>query len=114
MEGDSFTLCPDLTEVQDDILWSFGAEEYIIAEISRTDGIFSTYDDVPDGRFRDRLKLDDQTGSLTITNTTTEHAGDYEHYHQLSSKTFSVTVYARLPVPVIISNSSQCSSSSSS
>ncbi|CAM4659801.1 unnamed protein product [Leuciscus chuanchicus] len=77
--------------------------------------ISSTYEDGPDGRFRDRLKLDDQTGSLTITNTTTEHAGVYQleiSGVKLTSKTFSVSVYAPLPVPVIMSNSSQCSSSS--
>ncbi|KAK9967200.1 hypothetical protein ABG768_001608 [Culter alburnus] len=116
MERDSVTLYTDLTEIheEDDILWKYGAEN-TLAEISRAAGIFSTSDG-PDGRFRDRLKLDDQTGSLTITNTRTEHAGDYQldiRGAKLISKTFSVSVYARLPVPVISSNSSQCSSSSS-
>ncbi|XP_048038030.1 SLAM family member 5-like isoform X2 [Megalobrama amblycephala] len=117
MEGDSVTLYTDITEIQDDkILWKYGAEKSLIAEINRAAGIFSTYDG-PYGRFRDRLKLDHQTGSLTITNTRTEHAGVYKleiRGAKLTTKTFSVSVYARLPVPVISSNSSQCSSSSSS
>ncbi|XP_077083178.1 SLAM family member 5-like [Siphateles boraxobius] len=118
MEGDSVTLDTDLTEIHedDDILWKFGAKHVIIGEISRDYGIFFTYDG-PGGRFRDRLKLDHQTGSLIITNTRTEHAGVYEL--EISgvkwlSKIFSVAIYARLPVPVISSNSSQCSSSSPS
>ncbi|XDV23956.1 hypothetical protein PO909_028287, partial [Leuciscus waleckii] len=119
MEGDSVTLNTDVTEIpeDDEILWKYGAENSLIAQISRAAGISSIYDDVPDGRFRDRLKLDDQTGSLTITNTTTEHTGVYQlviRGAKLTSKTFSVSVYARLPVPIIISNSSHCSSSSCS
>ncbi|XDV22803.1 hypothetical protein PO909_027616, partial [Leuciscus waleckii] len=119
MEGDSVTLNTDVTEIHedDDILWKFGAEDSLIAEISRADGVSSTYDDVSDGRFIDRLKLDHQTGSLTITNTRTEHAGVYQleiRGAKLSSKTFNVSVYARLPVPVISRDSSHCSSSSSS
>uniref|UniRef100_A0A8C1VMC1 Ig-like domain-containing protein n=1 Tax=Cyprinus carpio TaxID=7962 RepID=A0A8C1VMC1_CYPCA len=117
MEGDSVTLHTD-TEIraEDDILWKFGAEKSQIAKMNKNKQIFSTYDG-PDGRFRDRLKLDDQTGSLNITNITTEHAGVYKleiSGAKKSSKTFSVSVYARLSVPVISSNSSQCSSSSSS
>ncbi|XP_051763438.1 natural killer cell receptor 2B4-like isoform X1 [Ctenopharyngodon idella] len=116
MEGDSVTLNTDVTEIHedDDILWKYGAENSLIAKMSIENQIFSTSDG-PDGRFRDRLKLDDQTGSLTITNTRTEHAGVYEleiKGVKRSSKTFSVSVYARLPVPVISSNSLQCSSSS--
>ncbi|XP_039530966.1 SLAM family member 5-like isoform X2 [Pimephales promelas] len=118
MEGDSVTLNTDLTEIpeDEDILWKYGAENSLIAQIIIENQIFYTSNDVPDGRFRDRLKLDDQTGSLTITNTTTEHAGVYRleiRGTKITSKTFSVSVYARLPVPVIISNSSQCSSNCS-
>ncbi|XP_042604850.1 SLAM family member 5-like [Cyprinus carpio] len=116
MEGDSVTLNTDLTEIpeDDEILWNFGADNSLLAEISREKQIFSTYDDVPDGRFRDRLKVDHQTGSLTITNTTTQHTGLYKLDIigvKWSSKTFSVSVYARLPVPNITRD---CSSSSSS
>ncbi|XP_058616363.1 uncharacterized protein LOC131530228 [Onychostoma macrolepis] len=118
IEGDSVTLNTDVTEIRknDDILWKFGAEKSLIAKINREAGI-SSISDGPDGRFRDRLKLNNQTGSLTIINITTKHAGLYEVKivaAKLSSKTFNVSVYAHLPVPVISSNSSQCSSSSSS
>ncbi|KAG1946382.1 CD48 antigen-like [Pimephales promelas] len=117
-EGDSVTLHTGVTEIyKENILWKYRAEKYTIAEILKIYGLFYTYDDVPDGIFRDRLKLDDQTGSLTITHTTTEHTGVYKleiRGVNLTSKTFNVSVYARLPVPVIISNSSHCSSSSSS
>ncbi|XP_052445340.1 SLAM family member 9-like [Carassius gibelio] len=118
MEGDTVTLNTDLTEIpaHDDILWKYGAEKSLIAEINKAVGVFYTFD-VPDGRFRDRLKLDRQTGSLTITNITTQHAGEYQlelRGAKLSSQTYHVSVYAHLPVPVISRNSSNCSSSSSS
>ncbi|XP_073793266.1 CD48 antigen-like isoform X2 [Danio rerio] len=114
MEGDSVSLNSSVTKIpeDDDILWKFGANKSLIAEMSGADGIFSIKHDVLDGRFRDRLKLDNQTGSLTITNITTKHAGDYEvqiRGAKLRSKTFSVSVYARLPVPIL--NSSRCPSS---
>ncbi|XP_073699665.1 SLAM family member 9-like [Garra rufa] len=119
MEGDYVTLNTDVTEIHENenghILWNFGPENYLISKIRGKKHI--SIFDVPDGRFRDRLKLDNQTGSLTITNISTQHAGDYKlkiSGAKQSSKTFSVSVYARLPVPVISSNSSQCSSSSSS
>ncbi len=95
MEGDYVSLNSDLTQILDEIHWTFGAEKSIIAKIKRKKQIFSTYD-VPDGRFRDRLKLDNQTGSLTITNTTTQHTGVYQlqiFSAKLSSKTFNVSVY---------------------
>ncbi|XP_048042333.1 carcinoembryonic antigen-related cell adhesion molecule 6-like isoform X2 [Megalobrama amblycephala] len=81
-------------------------------------GVFRTYDGA-DGRFTGRLALDYSSGSLTITNIRTEHAGRYQLQiisdtgHQ-SDETFTVSVYARLPVPVISRDSSQCSSSSGS
>ncbi|XP_048038247.1 SLAM family member 9-like [Megalobrama amblycephala] len=115
-EGDSVTLNSDLTEMKDDdrIQWRFMNENISIAKINKRFNRFTVNDDVLDGRFRDKLKLDNQTGSLTITNTTTEHEGVYKLQINNVRKRFNLTVYARLPVPVISSNSSQCSSSSSS
>uniref|UniRef100_A0A8C2I8N1 Ig-like domain-containing protein n=1 Tax=Cyprinus carpio TaxID=7962 RepID=A0A8C2I8N1_CYPCA len=119
MEGDSVALnflLLTAIHYDEDILWKFGAEKTLIAKISREAKIFFTFD-VPDGRFRDRLKLDNQTGSMTITNITTQHAGLYEVLRsgsKLTSELFSISVYARLPVPVIRRNCSSSSSSSSS
>ncbi|XP_073793301.1 uncharacterized protein isoform X2 [Danio rerio] len=116
-EGDSVTLHTGVTELhKGELTWHFIADKSLIALINRAYEAFSTMDG-PNGRFRDRLKLDNNTGSLTIINIRSEHAGVYEAQifsDNTSSKRFKVTVYARLPVPVIIRNYSQCSSSSSS
>ncbi|XP_050961079.1 SLAM family member 9-like [Labeo rohita] len=117
IEGDSVTLNSNVIEIHenDDILWTFGTQMSLIARIKKDKQISSMY--ATDLRFRDRLKLDYQTGSLTITNITNEHAGLYKAEitaAKSSSKTFSVSVYARLSVPVISSNSSLCSSLSPS
>ncbi|KTF85675.1 hypothetical protein cypCar_00030692, partial [Cyprinus carpio] len=95
-EGDSVTLQINVTEIQtdDDIMWTFGANRSLIAKIS---GETSDIGDGPDGRFRDRLKLDHQTGSLTIKNTRTTDSGLYEVEISRSSSEdkhrFSVTVF---------------------
>ncbi len=96
MEGDSVTLHTGLTEIRkdDDVLWKYGAENSQIAKMKKKKHI-STFNG-PDGRFRDRLKLDSKTGSLTITNITTQHAGVYQleiNGAKKTSKTFSVSVY---------------------
>ncbi len=95
LEGDSVTLDSGFTEMTDEdlILWRFGTENTLIAQINVMAGSMTVYDDVLDERFRDRLKLDDQTGSLTITNTTTEHTGLYKLQTNSVSKSFSLSVY---------------------
>ncbi|XP_073718485.1 uncharacterized protein [Misgurnus anguillicaudatus] len=108
MEGDSVTLHTDITEIQryDLILWRFGPQEDLIARINRAANKISINADVLDGRFRDRLQVNNQTGDLTITNITTQHTGLYNitiRGKQNTSHRFNVTVYARLPVPVISS-----------
>ncbi|XP_026053171.1 SLAM family member 9-like [Carassius auratus] len=116
MEGDSVSLNTDVTEVQreDQILWMFGPKETRIAELYKNSiDMFNSNE-----RFGDRLQMDNQTGSLIIRNTRRTDSGLYKRqirsHRGNSDKTFSVTVYAPLPVPVVTSNSSICSSSSSS
>ncbi|XP_026119940.1 uncharacterized protein LOC113099078 [Carassius auratus] len=100
-KGDSVTLNSDRTEIMNgvSIEWRFGAEITLLAETSRRVDGFSVKDDVLDERFRDRLKLDKQTGSLTITDITNEHAGRYllhlgpKHLNlKQSLKAFTVSV----------------------
>ncbi|KAI2647172.1 SLAM family member 9 [Labeo rohita] len=94
MKGNSVTDVPKI-QTDDEITWIFGTNMNLIAKIS---GETKEIDDRPDGRFRDRLKLDHQTGSLTIINIKTEHAGVYEvNISRRSSETeirFIVTVYS--------------------
>ncbi|XP_009294245.1 uncharacterized protein [Danio rerio] len=113
IEGDSVTLHCSLNSIKkvEVILWTFGTDR--IAEINKLIDSISLY--VLDETFRDRLKLDHQNGSLTITDITFKHAGLYELQiiggKEVFSKRFNITVSARLPVPVLIRD---CSSSSSS
>ncbi|XP_056615391.1 uncharacterized protein LOC130430345 isoform X2 [Triplophysa dalaica] len=75
MEGDSVTLHSDVTDIQSYYLtlWRFGDEGFTIARINRDKIIYS---DIP--AFRHRMVLDDQTGSLTITNSRIKHSGLYK------------------------------------
>uniref|UniRef100_A0A8C2GYB2 Ig-like domain-containing protein n=1 Tax=Cyprinus carpio TaxID=7962 RepID=A0A8C2GYB2_CYPCA len=114
MEGESVTLNPDVNTINE-IQWSFihNNNKILIALINRQTKKRTFYEDALGGRFRDRLKLD-QTGSLTIRDTRTTDSGLYEVTSTSTEKplnTFNLTVYARLPLPVI-SRSTQNSSSS--
>ncbi|KTF90054.1 hypothetical protein cypCar_00045373 [Cyprinus carpio] len=73
----------------------FGVDSVKSVTEGETDSKSRFYEDSADGRFRDRLKLD-QTGSLIITNTRTTDSGEYKVTTR-SSETplniFSLTVY---------------------
>ncbi|KAL0149485.1 hypothetical protein M9458_055273, partial [Cirrhinus mrigala] len=97
MEGDSVTLDTNVkTNKRDRIRWYFNDTR--IAQITGDLRKICTDVQCNEGteRFRDRLKLDHQTGSLTIMNTRTTDSG---LYHQetvisgiVSEKIFNVTI----------------------
>ncbi|XP_042605187.1 carcinoembryonic antigen-related cell adhesion molecule 20-like [Cyprinus carpio] len=95
MEGDSVTLHTGVeTNQQEDIKWYFSGTR--IAQINRdlSDICTDVQCNAGTERFRDRLKLDHQTGSLTIMNITNTDSGDYKlkTFNNDSEKIFSVSV----------------------
>ncbi len=85
--------CLSLVHEDDLIQWRHG--DTCVAEINKTLTQSSTCDGDAAG-FRDRLKLDHQTGSLTITDIRTTDSGLYELKISSSRRTinqrFTVTV----------------------
>ncbi len=94
MEGESVTLNTDVEiQTEDHILWTFGPQSIQIAELIKRDHFIFVSDD---RIFRDKLHMDNQTGSLTIRNIRCEHSGLYQL--QISSSKvllmrFNVTLY---------------------
>ncbi|KAL6466558.1 hypothetical protein MHYP_G00243620 [Metynnis hypsauchen] len=106
-EGMNVTLRTDLTGIKSDdiIRWTFGTTDTRIAQLVNS-GTVSFYN----GTFKNRLNLDKQTGSLTISNISFIHSGVYKQQlisEQVSNKQFSVTVYATVPLPSITQGSPQ-------
>ncbi|XP_048024602.1 uncharacterized protein LOC125254175 [Megalobrama amblycephala] len=99
MEGDSFTLNTDLTEIKNDdtILWMFGPKGFVISQIARKNDLTSFFvTDDDDVGFRGRLQVNQNTGSLTIRNTRIRHSGQYKlsiSREKTTTKIFSVTVF---------------------
>ncbi len=97
-EGDSVTLHINDTDIKkdDQMLWKFGNNGSLIAQINRQNNNSKLYNDSADGRFRDRLQMNDRTGSLRITNTRTTDSGLYKVTSKSSGtplNSFSLTVY---------------------
>ncbi|XP_016344344.1 uncharacterized protein LOC107690501 [Sinocyclocheilus anshuiensis] len=96
-EGENVTLYSGEISQNDLLRWYFN--DTLIVEITGDQSKICA-DDQCEDRFRDRLKLDHQTGSLTITNTRTTDSGVYQQQIYSSrisiirSFTVSVTVAA--------------------
>jgi len=89
MEGDSVTLNTGVVKTQQDrIRWYY--KDTRIAEI--TGGQIQISTDVGDERFGGSLKLDNQTGSLTIMNTRNSQSGKYELQINRDEKIFDVSI----------------------
>ncbi|KAG1946369.1 hypothetical protein F2P79_013832, partial [Pimephales promelas] len=91
-QRDSVTLYTGVTTDQQDIKWYF--KNAVIAEITGDQSQICT-DDQCKQRFRDRLKLDHQTGSLNITDIGKTDSGEYHLQFNSSSdseKIFKVIV----------------------
>ncbi|KAL1252099.1 hypothetical protein QQF64_019895 [Cirrhinus molitorella] len=97
-EGKDVALRTGETELKTDdrILWIFGDERKLLAEINEKKQIFETYD-TDDKRFGGKLELDTLTGSLVIRNTQSTHSGVY--HLKIIKKT--AIVYKRFHVNVI-------------
>ncbi|XP_043078713.1 uncharacterized protein LOC122327420 isoform X2 [Puntigrus tetrazona] len=94
-EGESLTLEAGVIKQPNRVItWYFNE-----AEIAGDQSKICANDECKE-RFRDRLKLDLQTGSLTITNIKTTDSGVYKLQIISSDRSFSVTTVKRFNVSV--------------
>ncbi|XDV23667.1 hypothetical protein PO909_028148 [Leuciscus waleckii] len=89
MEGESVTFDPGVIKNTNYLMrWYFN--DIVIAEITGDQK-----------RFRDRLKLDHQTGSLIIINTRNTDSGEYKLLIIINNSSFSITRVKRFSVSFI-------------
>ncbi|KAG1946379.1 V-set and immunoglobulin domain-containing protein 1-like [Pimephales promelas] len=98
-KGESVTLDPGVIKNPNDSMkWYFN--DILIAEITGDQSQICT-DVQCKERFRDRLELDNQTGSLNITHTTNTHSGVYKLLIIFINSSFSITTVKRFSLSVI-------------
>nr|XP_055073908.1 uncharacterized protein LOC129453611 [Misgurnus anguillicaudatus] len=105
MEGDNVTLHTDVTELQidDDIRWRF--ENIFIGKIKKAVNNTPIYENNKTLIFKDRLKINSQTGDLIITNITPQDSGCYKVTNVTGNnqfKIFNVTVNASSTVSITV------------
>ncbi|ROL55114.1 hypothetical protein DPX16_0809 [Anabarilius grahami] len=95
MEGDSVTLHTGVQTNQKEVIkWYFNDIRIALISGDLSDICTDVRCNEGTERFRDRLKLDHQTGSLTITNITNSHSGKYKLLIiNDRTQTFNVTVH---------------------
>ncbi|XP_077083174.1 uncharacterized protein LOC143736318 [Siphateles boraxobius] len=101
-KGESVTFDPPVARKPNDVMtWYFN--DTLIAQI--TGNLSDICTDVQCNedteRFRDRLKLDHQTGSLIITNTRNTDSGEYKLQIIINNSSFSITRVKRFNLTVI-------------
>ncbi|XP_077081497.1 uncharacterized protein LOC143735264 [Siphateles boraxobius] len=97
--GESITFDPPVSRKPNDVMtWYFN--DILIAEITGDQSKICT-DVQCKERFRDRLKLDHQTGSLTITNIRNTDYGEYKLQIIINNSSFSITRVKRFNLTVI-------------
>ncbi|XP_036438991.1 CD48 antigen-like [Colossoma macropomum] len=104
LEGNTVTIHTGLTGVQSDaqILWFYGPENKKIVNSLVIKGETKPFYDSE--RFRDRLQLNRNSGSLTITNISREDSGVYKLQiitENRSNWIYRIEVYAPAPTPTI-------------
>ncbi|XP_052446828.1 SLAM family member 9-like [Carassius gibelio] len=115
MEGDAVTLHTDVTDIPRQtinyIQWRFGPDKktFIVIQFNKGAPVINYLNAEI---FRNRLQIDNQTGSLTIRNIRTTDSGLYQMI-KYKPFYFNVMVYARLAIPDITRDTSNCSSSGS-
>ncbi|XP_047671855.1 CD48 antigen-like isoform X2 [Tachysurus fulvidraco] len=106
VEGTTITLHTGITGIQRDamILWIYrpekAEENILISDLFKGETVTDFRE-----RFKERLQLDRNSGALTIRNISRTDSGVYLLHvitGSVSSRTFSVSVYAPVSTPVII------------